>query len=159
EVAAVQKEFEAVKPHITKLAKEPDDAEANTEVGRYYALIKGNWKKGLPLLVKGKDEALQALAKKDLANPKASKTQVTLGDAWWDLADKAKVPAKERLQERAAFWYEQALPDLTGLNKVRLEKRLEQVTVRSSPESGIPPPPADVKVGEIRKFTGHTQYV
>src|SRR5262249_42569303 len=130
-----------------------DDAEANAEVGRYYALLKGNWKKGLPLLLKGKDEALQALAKKDLANPKASKAQVAVGDAWWDLADKEQDPAKLNLQRRAAHWYETALPDLAGLNKVRVEKRLQEVAARAP---GAPKEVTlNVPVGEIRKFTGH----
>src|SRR5262249_7752248 len=120
EVAAVQKEFGRVQPFLAKLAKEPDDPEASTAAGKYSCLAKGNWKKGLPLLLKGKDEGLQALAKKDMASPKAAKKQVELGDAWWDLAGKEKAPAKERLQERAGFWYDQALPDLTGLNRVRV---------------------------------------
>jgi outer membrane protein assembly factor BamB len=159
EVSRVQKEYERVKPFVTKLAKEADDAEANTQVGAYYCLFKGNWKKGLPLLTKGKDAALKALAQKDLANPKGAKAQIAVGDGWWQLSEKEKPPAEHRLQERAAFWYEQALPDLSGLARVRLEKRLEQVAARASPSDNIPPPPSNVPVGEIRKFTGHTQYV
>jgi hypothetical protein len=159
EVAAVQKEYERVKPFVAKLAKEADDAEANTQVGAYYCLFKGNWKKGLPLLAKGKDAALKALAQKDLANPKGAKAQVAVGDGWWQLAEKEKPPAQYRLQERAAFWFEQALPDVAGLSRVRLEKMLEQVAARATPDGSAPLPPGNVPVGEIRKFTGHTQYV
>jgi WD40 repeat protein len=160
EVTSVQKEYERVKPFVTKLAKETEDAEANTQVGAYYCLFKGNWKKGLPLLAKGKDATLKALAQKDLANPKVAKTQIAVGDGWWQLAEKEKPPAQYRLQERAAFWFEQALPDVTGLGRVRLEKMLDQVAARGSTESSsLPLAPAKVPVGEIRKFTGHTHFV
>jgi WD40 repeat protein len=161
EVRSTRKEFERIKPFVTQLAKQPDDSEANGEVGKYYCLYKGNWDKGLPLLVKGKDATLKDLAARDLAKPKASKKQVELGDAWWDLAEKEKAPAQYRLQERAAFWYELALPDLSGLARVRLEKRLEVVFSRGQSTAAItvPGPVGKVPVGEIRKFVGHTAQI
>src|SRR5262249_40295571 len=78
ELGTVRKEYERVKPFVAKLSKEADDAEANGEVGKYYCIYKGNWKKGLPLLTKGKDANLKALAQKDLAKPKGSKGQVAI---------------------------------------------------------------------------------
>jgi hypothetical protein len=159
EVATVQKQFERVQPFLLRLKKQADDAEANTEVGKYYCLFKGQWSKGLPLLARGKDAALKDLAQKDLASPKGSKGQIKVGNAWWELGEKEKPPAQYRLQERAAFWFEQALPDVTGLARVRLEKMLEQVARRSSESSDIPAAPSNVPVGEIRKFVGHTNYV
>src|SRR5262249_39089763 len=52
------------------------------------------------------------------------------------------------------FWYEQALPDLTGLAKVRLDKRLQIVAARRPAPETISGP-GKVKAGEIRQFTGH----
>jgi WD40 repeat protein len=157
EVKLLQKEQERVKPFLQKLKDKEDDAEANGEVGKYYCLLRGLWGKGLPLLAKGPDGALKTLAGKDLANPKATKAQVALGDSWWDLSEKQKPPMQWRLQERAAHWYEQALPDLTGLAKIRLEKRLEEVRAHSP--GAEKEPVIKVAVGEIRKFTGHTGIV
>jgi hypothetical protein len=156
EVKAVQKQFEQVKPFLQKLKDNAEDAEANGEAGKYYGLYKGNWDKGLPLLAKGKDETLKALAVRDLAKPKASKKQLELGDAWWDLAEKDKPPAQYRLQERAAFWYEKALPDLSGLGRVRVQKRLDVVEARGQASATVAGPIGNVPVGEIRKFVGHT---
>jgi hypothetical protein len=152
EVKLLQKEQERVKPFLAKLKDKQDDAEANGEVGKYYCLLRGLWGKGLPLLAKGPDGELKTLAGKDLANPKATKAQVALGDSWWDLGEKEKPPVQWRLQERAAHWYEQALPDLTGLAKVKLEKRLEAVKAHS-PGAAETEPVIKVPVGEIRKFT------
>src|SRR5262249_28948818 len=91
------------------------------------------------------------------ANPKGTKAQVAIGDAWWDLADKEKDPTRLSLQRRAAHWYEQAIPDLTGLNKVRIEKRIDEVAARAP---GAPKEVTlNVPVGEIRKFTGHNGIV
>src|SRR5262249_16754416 len=134
EVAVLVKEQQRVKPFVQKLKDSPDDAEANGEVGKYLCLARGLWQKGLPLLARGKDQKLKELAQKDLARPKATKAKVTLGNAWWELAEKEKPPAQHRLQERAAFWYEKALPDLTGLSRTRLEKRLETVAPRPQGE-------------------------
>jgi WD40 repeat protein len=151
EVKLLQKEQERVKPFLQKLKDKEDDAEANGEVGKYYCLLRGLWGKGLPLLAKGPDGELKTLAHKDLGNPKATKAQVALGDGWWDLSEKEKPPGKWRLQERAAHWYEQALPDLTGLAKIRLEKRVEEVRAHSP--GAEKEPVIKVAVGEIRKFT------
>jgi hypothetical protein len=155
EVHAVQKQFEQVKPFVEKLKDNAADAEANGEVGKYYSLYKGNWERGLPLLARGKDDTLKALAVKDLAKPRASKKQAELGDGWWDLAQKEKPPAQTHLQERAAYWYELALPDLTGLARVRIQKRLDGLEARDQP-SAAAGPIGNVPVGEIRRFVGHT---
>jgi WD40 repeat protein len=120
--------------------------------------LRGQWAKGLPLLAKGKDDQLKALAVKDLGHPKAAKKQVEVGDGWWSLSEKEKPPMQWRLQERAAHWYEQALPDLSGLSAVRLKKRIEEARAHSP---GAAPAESLIKVtvGEMRKFTGHSGVV
>ena len=51
--------------------------------------------------------------------------------AWFDLgtADPALAPACARAQ----FWYRQALAELDGLEKVRVDKRLEQISAMNLP--------------------------
>src|SRR5207247_1830479 len=65
EVAVLHKEFAHWEPFAQKLAKNPNDAEANSEMGYYHGLIKGNWEKGLPMLARGKG-AVADLARLDL---------------------------------------------------------------------------------------------
>ena len=90
EVVAVEKGFDRMKPYLDQLKKDPQDAEANLELGKYFALLKGKWERGLPLLAKGADAALGAQARKDLLNPKEGPGQLAVADGWWDLALNAK---------------------------------------------------------------------
>jgi hypothetical protein len=151
DVRAMQKEFDRVKTFVTKLQKNPDDKEANLEVGKYYALLKGNWQKGLPLLAKSDDADLKSLAEKDQAKPKASKKQLELAAAWDALGEKEKGPARGQLLRRAYYWYEQALPDLSGLSLVKIEKRMEAIAKEFSPTTSG----TGNITGELRRLEGH----
>src|SRR5207248_1294600 len=68
-LAARQQEYAAAKAAVEKLATAPDDADANLTVGRYRALVEGDWQNALPLLAKGSDELWKDLAAKSLAAP------------------------------------------------------------------------------------------
>lgn len=114
EVAIAAKAFDEAREAMAVLKKEPNDAEANLTVGRYYCFAKDDWSEGLPLLAKGGDAGLKALAERDLAGADSPADQVKLGDAWWDGGGKS----------RATFWYEKAMPGLNGLEKERVGKRL-----------------------------------
>jgi hypothetical protein len=130
EAAELKKDASGIVAARKTLAAKPDDPDAATAVGRYTCFRKGDWTAGLPLLAKGSDAALKALAAKDLADPSAVADQVTLGDGWWDLSEKESGPAREELRKRAAFWYARAAPQLTGLTKAKVEKRLGSVDSR-----------------------------
>jgi hypothetical protein len=120
--------YTTIKAAIDTLADNPADADANRAVGHWYCFVKGNWEKGLPLLAKGIDVDLAKLAAQDLAAPNDPKDQRTLGEQWSKVA--AKEPAYGRLQPylRAAYWYQQALPKLAGLDKSEVEKQIDVVT-------------------------------
>src|SRR5207248_172420 len=87
----------------------------------------GQWDKGLPNLAKGSDAALKTLADKDLAGAADAAGQAEVGDSWYDLSAAQEGLAKLHLQRRAYFWYQQAAPTLTGLNKTRVDKRLAEL--------------------------------
>ncbi len=157
EVAAVQKGFARLQAFIDRLAADAKDGEANLELGKYFALLKGRWEKALPLLAMGSDEALRALARRDLAKPQAAKDQLALADGWWDLAAKEKDPAQLALQRRAAHWYEQAIGGLAGLNRTKAAKRIELVSARAA---GVTPTEiTSGPVGELKKLEGHAEEV
>ena len=80
EIDGIAKSYDAVKPSLEALKKDPADAAANLAVGRYNCLIKGDWRTGLPLLAKGSDQELQGLANKELAGATTADDQVVLGD-------------------------------------------------------------------------------
>ena len=100
EIERQKKRYDAVGEAMKKTAANPADADANLALGRWHCFVKGNWEKGLPMLVKGKDADLSAAAKQDLAGPKDAKSQMDLGDAWWALAEKEPAPGKAAVQAR-----------------------------------------------------------
>ncbi len=124
-------EFDAVRPALTAIVQKPLDPTANAAVGHYRIFVKGDWDTGLPMIALGAESPLQALAVVEMSPPAESEAQLKLADAWWDLAESsADAAEKDRLQGRAFFWYGQALPNLNGLPKAKVEKRLQEVTAK-----------------------------
>jgi hypothetical protein len=130
EIEQLKKEFAKAAEALDKLKSNPDDPEANFLVGNFQGPLKGDFDKALPYLAKGSDATLKDLAKAEMANPTESAKQTTLADGWIGASEKSKLGAEKlHLQARAAMWYRQALPHLSGLEKVRVEalvSRLEQ---------------------------------
>lgn len=121
--------FAVAKLSFPILAKSPDDPRANYEVGRYKALIKGDWDGGLPHLAKGSDKALKTLAEKDMAGGLFVEAQVVLADGWSELAEKSSGLPKRRMQQRAVYWYSEAGANATGFTKAKVDKRLASLRV------------------------------
>ena len=119
--------FGRVKKARETLATSPEDPAANLAVGQFECLVKGDWESGLPRLAKGPDSPLKSLATRDLAGAKDAAERATLGDGWWDQSEKETTAAKANLRARAQHWYEQAAPEISGLSKVRLLKRLGEL--------------------------------
>lgn len=125
DLQALRRDADGVKAAQATLSSKPDDPAANLVVGRFTALVKGDWEKALPALAKGSDPALKNAAEKDLATPTEVLKQVEAGDNWWDLAEKEKgARAKANLISRARLWYDAAMPTLSGLSKLKVEQRL-----------------------------------
>ena len=124
EAEATHRAFKAIGPAADVLEKNPQEPAASAAVGRFRCVFKGEWEKGLPLLANGNDPQLQALARKDLEAPLDADARTALADGWWDLSEKEQGVAKRNLQKRAVRWYQRALPSLSGLPQVRVEKRL-----------------------------------
>lgn len=126
-------EFEKVRSAARTLEDKPDDAEANRRLGLFRCIHKGDWEGGLPLLAKGDEKTLSALAEKDLEDPNEVAAQVKLGDGWYDLASKTKTDPKARAawMRRAQQWYEDAsgngIEKLPMTDQARVQKRLLQM--------------------------------
>jgi len=111
----------------TQLQKKPDDPASNLLLGKYFCFTRNDWPRGATHLVKGNDAALAALAKQELANPQASSDQTQLADGWWDLGQSLTGPSKAAVLVHAGSWYEQAGVEATGIAKIRIDKRLDEV--------------------------------
>jgi len=119
------------------LAKNPDDPEANAQVGHYLCTVKEDWFSGLPLLAKGTPGPVREMALRDLTSPSDPAPRMALADGWWDVAEKESGLARAAMRRRAAYWYELAAPGITGFNKVKLEKRIQEAGAPSPGESVI----------------------
>lgn len=123
ELAGLKSEYQKVKADLDKAA--PADAEA---VGRYLCFVRGAWDAGLLHLANGAKPPLKTAVDKDLSKPVEALKQLEVGDAWWDLAQKEKSAwRKARVISRAQIWYEQASTSATGLDKVKVDKRLAEI--------------------------------
>jgi hypothetical protein len=115
---------EDVKKAEAALVANSDDTGAHLVLGKFLCFQKDDWIVGVPHLAKGSDAALKAAAAKELSEPsQTGPEKIGIGDAWIDASK--KVPAHRRaIQERAAFWYGQAWPDLEGPWKEKMKARL-----------------------------------
>ena len=121
----LQREHAKVAASEKKLKEDPDDPAANLAVGRFHCFVRADWEKGLALLAKGSDADLKALAESEQAGPADAIARARLADAWWDWGGKQKGGEKARGMARAVRWYEEALPELSALRKLKAEKRIE----------------------------------
>ncbi|HEY5311894.1 MAG TPA: serine/threonine-protein kinase, partial [Pirellulales bacterium] len=117
-------EFQAA---LAKLKATPDDPHASQAAGRYLCFVAEDWAQGLAMLARGVDGALKDLARQSLPLPENPAELASLGDAWWNAAEKSKGAEKADLQAGAGYWYSRAEPDLTGLTKTMVSKRLSQL--------------------------------
>jgi hypothetical protein len=120
DLAAAYKE---ARPAEEKLKESPDDPKANRIWGRYLCFWTEDWVGGLPLLEKGDDPALAALAKKDLAKPTDADEIVEIADGWWTISEKEKGAPRGAIQERAFEMYRNALPGVSETQQRAVEQR------------------------------------
>ena len=84
-------------------------------------------------MAKGSDAVLQRLAEREIAVPTQSADQIALADGWWDLAEKEKSPLRKGpMQTHARVLYDGALAGATGIARVKVERRLEQLEIATA---------------------------
>ena len=135
ELKLIAQEADAVKKARETLKATPNDPAANLAVGRYDALRRGEWESAIALLAKGGDGELQSAAREELEAPKDGAGQQKVADEWWALAEKEKDSAwiRAALQGRAAYWYRQAVTQVTGLAGALITERLKTIDEAPSP--------------------------
>lgn len=143
EYVKAQREETRAKVAQQRLDAGKGTAEDYLAVGEYSCFRKGEWARGLPLLAKGSNGALAALATREVSPPTSAEAQRTLADAWWSVAEKNRAVPKGQIRKHAAGYYRLALDGgLTGLARVQAEKRVAEA---SEEESDLPAPLAEAK--------------
>jgi aspartyl protease family protein len=124
EVEALRTGHEAIARDLERLKASPADPAANAAVGQFLCFTKGDWERGLPMLAKSSDAAVQRLASDELASP-ANDALQKLADGWWELADKQSERSKANIRRHAASLYAR-LPTTSALRTGAMESRIAQ---------------------------------
>ena len=93
-----------------ELAPKTSNPEDDLAAGKRLCFVENKWDKGLPLLVRGSDAELKRLAAAELKENATPQQRLKLGDRWWDFAGNAVGLEWKAAQQRAAYWYRQAVP-------------------------------------------------
>ncbi len=143
EIATAQKEFSRWQPFADTLAKDATNAEANLEMGKYHALIKGNFERGLPLLARGTKSALRFLAESDLAGPTTQGARRVVALGWYNLGNNAETDAAMKTHSllRSFHWYQENLADADVKDRALIESKLQEISALL---------PAEYRIGEIK---------
>jgi hypothetical protein len=139
------KEIAALKPLHDRYAKalktlegKADDGAAQADVGRWLCLVKDRWAEGLPHLEKGSDAALRKLAEEERAAPADAAGRLALADGWHGAAQKERNDTmKARLYGRALVCYEAAQPLLSGAERLKADKRVDECIRLSKSETRV----------------------
>jgi hypothetical protein len=127
DLRVMAKEFKALPVVADALIGAQPTPEDNLASGRFQCLIKGDWRRGLPLLRRSGEGILHDLAVKEAETGKgAAAERVALADAWWDYAGKQSGRMRACAQEHALVHYRAEVAALTGVTKARVAQRIDE---------------------------------
>ena len=138
ELADAKRAYGALEGALAILRNRPDDPKANLVAGSYYCFHKRDWDRGIPLLTRGSDPVLRALAQRELQGTTHPSGMVEVADKWLGLAERETGGRKTAMLSRASHWYNKALPELSGLTKQTVERQLERINRSLGPTGEIP---------------------
>ncbi|MCI0359777.1 MAG: LamG domain-containing protein, partial [Planctomycetaceae bacterium] len=131
QLARVTNAARAALPSFELLKTKPDDRAANLAAGKFRCFVLEDWEAGLPLLAKGGDPLFATPASLDVTSSSGkSDALVAAGEAWLKLAADTKAISREdrpAIQRRARQQLTAGLAGTVGLERVRIEKRLEEL--------------------------------
>jgi hypothetical protein len=107
-------------------------------LGQYLCLLEQAWDRGLPHLAQGDDANVREAASKELAASTAADRLVDVADAWFAAAQAKQGFTKTLLLQHARDWYAKSVDQVTGLSRVRVSKRIEEIeeTLKKSASGG-----------------------
>lgn len=106
-----------------QLAEQPDNVESLRIVGRYYCLVRNDWRRGLQSLA----QADATIGKLVEAEGQSAGEPLALADQWFEAASNAEPAVRPICQARALHWYSRAIDGLSGLQRVRVEARIKEL--------------------------------
>src|SRR5262249_9440137 len=93
-----------------RLSRDPRDAEAAQQWGKYLCLYKNNWADGLTLWANPSNQGAPKIVADDAQNPTEPGAQISLAIAWHEAAQQERDSLPKRsMNLRAALWYSRAI--------------------------------------------------
>jgi hypothetical protein len=123
------KGYAAVKPAFEKLTQAPGDAEASLVAGKYLCFEADDWRRGLPYLARSNDAELAAVSRADMSRQDGADPQaaIVVADRWFEWGKAQKGSDSAGAMSRAESIYATVLEDASGLDKVRVTNRIEEI--------------------------------
>jgi hypothetical protein len=136
ERAEQEQAFARKRSRMMRLATESaDDPDVCLEAGLFFCFEAGDWNTGLPLLANGSDQELAALVRAE-AEAKDGYQLYEVADGWTKWAEKQKADRQAPALDRSILILTNLTTLATGLDKIRIEKRLSDVRMMRAPIGG-----------------------
>lgn len=127
QLEAAQLKFDDEQKALVTIKTNPADSAACETVGKYLCFVKNQWDDGLPFLARAADIKLRILALIDLNSDRSPQETISLGDQYWEMAEKLKKPEQRGLHLRAVLCYATEIATAAGsLEKFRWQKRIDE---------------------------------
>lgn len=120
----------------SRLADSPDDEAIAMELAIIKCLTREDWVTGLRMLQRAGDERAAALAKQDMAVGNEPANVLRMADAWWDFAGQSKGDLARIATFRAVSHYTAAWDSLKGLDRPRVQRRMEEANAKLAKKTG-----------------------
>jgi hypothetical protein len=120
--------FEALREAGSRADASPEDV---LELARVLCFARNDWAAGLPLMIRSGDASLSVLAKAELGAADGA-AKMAVADRWAEYAEKAPPSDRVAIREHAISIYNELLPDLTGLAKVRVDEAVDRLLQANS---------------------------
>ncbi|MCS7471112.1 hypothetical protein NZK35_31025 [Stieleria sp. ICT_E10.1] len=119
---------------LATLESNPDDADAQSAVGKYLCLVKNRWADGLPRLAAGSDPLYREAAAKELTLANADMTELQVADGWFKILDSSESSFEKRsLANHAKSFYQSARLKTAGLEVRKIDQRLIVLNALGTP--------------------------
>ena len=120
--------FETLREAGSRADASPEDI---LELARVLCFARNDWAAGLPLMIRSGDAILSVLAKAELGAADGA-AKMAVADRWAEYAEKAPPSDRVAIREHAISIYNDLLPDLTGLAKVRVDEAVDRLLQANS---------------------------
>ena len=134
QLQAINKQLKAFEAAAVVLAADASNPAANLVAGKFKCFVLEDWAAGADHLLKSGNQVYLAAAKAETRLSKGEMdAALPAAEAWYDLAENMKKDDKDTSAAalgRAKDLYEQVLPSQSGLEKIRIEKRLAELEAK-----------------------------